>query len=141
MKLEPNVCSIDANIILRYLLGDDPILFSKAHEIFKAIEVGRTVVTCDPVNLAEVVWVLSSFYKLTNQQIYEGLEPIINTEGFLITDKEHYILALRMFASGIKSFGDACACATAIQNCNGRLYSFDTKLSRVPGIDRSERLI
>lgn len=140
MKLEPNVYSIDANVILRYLLGDDPILFSKAHEIFKAVEVGRTVVTCDPVNLAEVVWVLSSFYKLKNEQIYEGLEPIINSDGFLVTDKERYILALKMFANGIKSFGDACACATAIQNCDGRLYSFDTKLSRIPGIVRSEHL-
>ncbi len=138
MKPVSELHSIDANVILRYVMHDDPKLFAKAYGILKAVQSGQTVVTCDPVNLAEVVWVLRSFYKLTNQQICEGLLPIINPDGFLVPDKERYLLALRLFSGGVKSFGDACACAAANQDCDGRLYSFDAKLSKVPGITRSE---
>jgi len=138
VKPRTEIYSIDANVILRYVLEDDPRLFAKAREILLGVQSGHTVVICDPVNLAEVVWVLESFYKLTNEQICEGLLPIINPEGFILPDKEHYLLALRLFAGGVKSFGDACACAAALRDCDGRLYSFDAKLSNVPGIARSE---
>ena len=119
-------------------MGDVPRLFAKASEIIKGIESGQTTAICDPVNLAEVIWVLSSFYKLSSEQICEGLEPVLNLEGFLVPDKERYLLALRLFAGGMKSFGDACACAAALQDCGGRLYSFDAELSNVRGISRLE---
>ena len=141
MKPDTEAFSIDANVILRYMLRDDPVLSPKARDILKGVESGRTIVDCDPVNLAEVIWVLSSFYRLTNEQIHEGLEPIVSPEGFHVPNKQRYLLALRLYAEGMKSFGDACACAAAIQDCGGRLYSFDTKLSKVPGVTRSEHLV
>ena len=140
MSQSDEVYSIDANIILRYVVGDDPKFFSKAYDILQGVAAGKTTVICDPVNLAEVVWVLRSFYKLSNEQICEGLEPVLNMEGFLIPDKERYLMALRLFAGGMKSFGDACACASALQDCDGRIFSFDEKLSNIPGITRSESL-
>lgn len=140
MSLEAEVYSIDANVIIRFLTGDDPRLARKAAEILRGVESGETMVLCDPVNLAETVWVLKSFYRLTNQRIRELLEPILVVHNFLVPDKEHYLLALRLFAGGMKSFGDACACAAALRDCDGRLYSFDVKLSSVPGISRSESI-
>ncbi len=130
--------ALDANVILRYVLDDDEELSAKAKGILQAVERGEIVVTCDPVTLAEVVWVLSSYYKLPNQEISEGLGPIIKAEGILMPEKERYVLALDLYANVIRHFGDACACATALRECEGRLYSFDRKLSSVPGIHRSE---
>jgi len=54
-------------------------------------------------------------------------------------EKERYVLALELYADSIRHFGDACACATALRECEGRLYFFDRRLSSVPGIHRSER--
>jgi predicted nucleic-acid-binding protein len=133
-----DICSIDANVIVRFLVGDDLKLSGKASDILRRVESGKTVVTCDPVNLAEVVWVLGSFYGLSNKQISEGLEPLLGAEGFLIPNKNRYIEALRLFSETIPHFGDACACAAALQDCEGRIYSFDAKLSKVKGIDRLE---
>jgi predicted nucleic-acid-binding protein len=130
--------SIDANVILRYVMHDDPKLFAKAYAILRAVQSGQTVVTCDPVNLADAIWMLSRDYKLSNQQICDGLEPIFQSEGFLMPDKERYLLAFRLFKEGLKSFGDACICAAALQDCEGRLFSFDVDLSKVPGVTRSE---
>jgi len=141
MTRKSEAVSIDANIILRYLLGDHKDLSVKAANILEGVEACESAVMCDPVNLAEVVWVLSSYYKLPNKEIYRGLEPILKMDGFLIPNKDRYLLALKLFAESVRHFGDACACAGALQECSGKLYSFDAQLSEVSGIKRFESVI
>ena len=133
------VFAIDANVILRYVLGDDEKLSARAATILQGVDSGETAISCDPVTLAEVVWVLSSYYGLPNHEISEGLAPLVKAEGFLIPSKDRYVRALDLFAGSVKHFGDACACATALEDCEGRLYSFDRKLSSVDGVRRAEK--
>ncbi|MGI6385382.1 MAG: hypothetical protein ACOX1G_09165 [bacterium] len=83
--------------------------------------------------------VLKSFYKILNDKIYESLETIIKVDGFILPNKERYILALQLFAGSVAHFGDACACAAALQDSSGRLLSFDQKLSKVNDIWRAEK--
>jgi predicted nucleic-acid-binding protein len=98
------------------------------------------VVECDPVTLAEVVWVLKSFYKISNADIEEGLLPIVQSSGFRMSNKDRYLIALNLFATSLRSYGDACCCAAALESCDGRLFSFDRALSGVPGVARLEGL-
>ncbi len=130
--------AIDANVILRYLLDDHRVLSRKAARVLEGVESGSARVHCDPVTLAEVVWVLSSFYAQANRTIAEALEPILKADGFEMADKDRYVLALELFGGTLKHFGDACACAAAITECGGRLCSFDRKLSKTPGVERVE---
>jgi len=138
MNEQRTIISIDANVILRYLLDDCVKYSAKASEIFADVESGGALVKCDPVNFAEVIWVLSSVYKLSNEEIRFGLEPIIQLDGFLMQNKAHYLHALNLFANTAEDFGDACACAAALEECEGRLYSFDAELSKIEGLDRRE---
>ncbi len=138
MNRPTTATAIDANVILRYLVGDHEALSAKAAGILQAVERGETTVLCDPVTLAEAVWVLGSFYRWPNNEIVAGLEPIVKLEGFVVPDKDRYLQALRLFGSTVEHFRDACACATALEQCDGRLYSFDRKLSSAPGITRAE---
>ncbi|HOS94449.1 MAG TPA: PIN domain-containing protein [Armatimonadota bacterium] len=133
------VSVVDANVLLRFLLDDHPELSGKAAAILERMERGGEVLHCDPVTLAEVVWVLGSFYKQPNDAIARALEPILKAEGLRMPEKARYIRALGLFAHTVASFGDACACAAALEDCQGRLYSFDRKLSEVDGVDRRER--
>lgn len=133
-------CAVDANAILRFVLGDDPELSAKARAVFKAMEDGQVVLVCDPVNLAEAVWVLLSYYKASCTDIADALLPLVKAAGFHVPDKERYVRALELFGQGALRFGDACACATAIAAGDGRLISFDRRLSGVPGISRIETL-
>lgn len=138
MRAEGALWTIDANVILRHVLLDHPELSAKATRVFDALEAGQVVLECDPVNLAEAVWVLSSHYGLEPRRIGEGLKALISAEGFHMSDKSRYITALDLYAGGRLHFGDACACATALEETDGRLLSFDRKLSDVPGITRAE---
>ncbi|MDI9584256.1 MAG: PIN domain-containing protein [Acidobacteriota bacterium] len=130
--------AIDANVILRFVLADHPGLFAKARDIFAAAEAGEVTLHCDPVNLGEVVWVLSSHYKVSCADIESTLTPLLSAAGFMVPDKQRYVRALALFGAGILRFGDACACAAAEKCCEGRLVSFDRALSKAEGIERVE---
>ena len=132
--------AIDANVILRHLLGDNEHLSPKAVSILAAVEDGELVVLCDPVTLAEVVWVCKTSYRLHPEEIAEELLGIIALDGFHIPNKSLYVTALRLYGTSVPHFGDACACAHALAECDGRLLSFDKKLSGVEGVLRAEEV-
>ena len=140
MKSTTRAYAIDANVIVRYLVQDDPKLTPKAVAIMEAIQYGRIAATCDPVTIGEVVWVLSSVYKLPPERISEGLVPILQATHLDIPNRERYLKALNLYATGTAHFGDACLCAAAMEQCEGRVLSFDRKLSGVEGITRTESL-
>jgi predicted nucleic acid-binding protein len=134
------VVAIDANVILRYLVGDGGRLADKAAGILEAVADGHAAVCCDPVTLAETVWVLRSYYELPNRAIESSLIPLVECPGFHVPNKSRYLTALKLLAEEDASFGDACVCALALQECEGRLYSFARKLSAIDDIDRAEAL-
>jgi predicted nucleic-acid-binding protein len=131
--------ALDANVILRFILRDHGELSSKAREIMQAASDGRIAVHCDPVIVAEVVYVLASNYGASRVRIAEALESVLKPDSTVMQDKERYLRALRIYAETNAHFGDACACATALDDCEGRLLSFDRALSKIAGIARSER--
>lgn len=133
--------ALDANVILRYLLNDHPELSEKARAIWKSIEEGKAVGVCDPVTISEVVFVMRSFYDLPNRNIVEALVPLVQRDEVVVAEKPRYLLALHLFAETVPHFGDACACAAALEACGGRLCSFDRKLPAVPGLDRREAVV
>jgi predicted nucleic acid-binding protein len=130
--------ALDANVILRFILRDHEELSTKARDILQAAREGRIVVHCDPVIVGEVVYVLSSHYGVSRAQITETLERVLKPESTVMPDKRRYLRALRIFAETNAHFGDACACAAALEDCEGRLFSFDRELSKIEGISRSE---
>jgi len=136
----PAAYAVDANVILRLVLGDETDLSAKAKAAFAAAESGAVTLECDPVNLAEAVWVLTSHYKVAPGDIADALLPLVKMRELCLPEKGRYVRALELYGQGQLRFGDACACATAETASQGRLLSFDRALSRVPGIDRVETL-
>ena len=135
------LCTVDANVLLRYLLGDVPHQQKVAEEMLDGINSGERPVLCDPCTLVETVHVLKSYYSYPPETIAELLIDILHAPGLLVSNKERYLRALRLFATDAPHFGDACACAAAMEQTGGRLYSFDKKLSNVEGVTRLEQPI
>lgn len=140
MKNSPEIYAIDANVVLRYLLRDHTELSTKANDIFANIENGAVIVELDPINLAEIIFVMQKVYKQKPTDIAAAMLALIQHEHIIIEGKERYIRALHLYAGGITHFGDACACSAAIERSEGRLLSFDRKLSNVPGVLRREHV-
>lgn len=100
------------------------------------MEAAEVILGGDPVNLAEAVWILPSYYKASYAHIADALLPLVKAAGFRLPDKDRYVQALELYGQGASRFRDACACATAIAAGDGRLISFDRRLSTVPRIRR-----
>lgn len=138
MRTTDRAFAIDANVILRYLIPDDSELCAKAERILDSVAQGKLTVSCDPVILAEVVFVLTRLYGQSKEQAFTALDPIVRSDYVLIPNKSRYIRALEIYVDTGAHFGDACTCAAALEDCDGRLLSFDRKLSAVDGIKRME---
>ena len=138
MKASSKTYAVDANVILRYLLRDNEEQWAKADALMREMENGNLQMLCDPVQLAEIVWVLTSVYGLERAQIANSLASIVSASSFRVPDKDRYVRALNLYGTSVRDFGDACACAAALEECDGRLFSFDRKLSKVNGIQRAE---
>jgi predicted nucleic acid-binding protein len=130
--------ALDTNVIIRFVLNDHVELSAKSREIMQAAKDGSIALYLDPIILAEAVYVLGSHYGAPRNRIVESLEAIVKPESTLMPDKQRYLRALDVFAKTNAHFGDACACAAALECCEGRLFSFDRKLSKIDGISRSE---
>jgi predicted nucleic-acid-binding protein len=133
------VTAIDANVIVRYILRNDERLYALAEAVFVAVDAEEVRVLCDPVILSEVVFVLTKTYEMPREEVAGGLIDILNSPGFLVPNKAHYLRALALLGTTVPHFGDACACAVALDQCEGRLFSLDKKLSKVEGVTRLER--
>lgn len=138
MSTTARAFAVDSNVLLRYLTRDNEDLWAKADAAMARMANGEIILHCEPMILGEMVWVLSSFFKLTRREISDLLEPLVSAKGFHIPGKGRYIRALELYGSSVPHFGDACACAAAIEESEGRLLSFDKELSAVEGVERTE---
>lgn len=120
---------IDANIIIRYLLGDHPTLSPTASEIFERIEQGdQQVIILDSV-VMEVFFVLHKFYKLPKVEVIGDLKTILSFNGVINDDKFQIIEALSIVLYKNLDFVDALLCVKS-KYYGFELLSFDKKLQK-----------
>src|SRR3990167_7969065 len=90
---------IDANIIIRFLLHDHPSLSSLAKSIFLKAEQGKIKLYFDEVVIAEVVWTLSSFYKIKKADLVDRMEKLLS-QNWVVNSKKNIIhKALLLYTS------------------------------------------
>ena len=118
---------IDTNLLVRYLTEDDP---SKANDVkrllLKAAE-GEVRLLIPSVVIAELVWVLQSFYKLERSEIVPLINAIIHTHGVEVSDKSVVSNAIALYGDGTADFIDTWIVAFAKAAEVRVVYTFDRK--------------
>ncbi len=133
------VCFVDTNVFVRYLTGDDEKKASAFERLLVQAESGKIRLVTSEVVIAELVWVLESFYKLKPSVIAELIRAILNTEGLRIKGSDLIEKALDIYESQNIDFIDAHIIVYMQSNHTETLYSFDKRhLSKVGGIRRIE---
>lgn len=130
---------VDANVFIRYLIGDDPTKQQKSKELIDRIHTGQEAALTTEVILHEVCYILSAstHYSLTHQEIRDRLYPILQMPSLHVANKSLCLEALNIFAAGEKiDFSDALSVAHVRNGLAGGIYSFDRKLDNVPGSNR-----
>lgn len=86
----------DTNFIIRHLIGDNQAMLTKTKEIFEQAKSGEITLIIEQTVFTEVVFVLSSFYKVPRNKITETLSALLAYKG-VSGEKEVLALALSYY--------------------------------------------
>lgn len=118
---------IDTNLLVRYLTDDDPQKAKAVDTLLDRACKAELKILIPSVVIAELVWVLESFYKMTTDKITELVEAILNTPGVDIQDKWIIKAALKLYGSKGMDLIDAWIIEFARDKGAKRIYTFDKK--------------
>ena len=129
---------LDTNIFIRFLTDDDPEKADACEKIFKkAVKKEETLFTTDMV-IAEIVWVLESFYKLPKNEVQDKVEKILNTPNLICPHKDLILIALTLYSEKNIDYIDAYNALILKEKGIEELYSYDKDYDRIDWLIRLE---
>jgi predicted nucleic-acid-binding protein len=126
------VKTLDTNVVVRLLIGDDPQQTPIAEQAFLAAIPSGGVYLPDVV-LAEVAWVLRG-YDLERATRYQLLERLVRTRGVVVDDIDAVIDALEQFRLG-GDLADQLILARAASTGALPVLSFDRRFAASEGVE------
>jgi predicted nucleic-acid-binding protein len=123
---------VDTNVLVRYLVGDDPIQMRKATHFFSHDCSVSDPCLVNRVVLCELVWVLQRAYGYSRERIAATLEALFQVRQLAIEDPDEARLALEEFRAG-GDFADSLIALTNRQLGCEFTVTFDRQASRQPG--------
>ncbi len=127
---------VDANVILRFLLDDPPDMAKEATKLFQAVADGQITLMVDDLIVAEVIWVLKSFYKQSIIDIVAILREFLLQDGIELADKPTILYALMLFETKNVDFIDALVTARMKRAKAQSIFSFDKHFDRLLDVRR-----
>ena len=134
----PKSLAIDANVIVRYLTGDDSGQSPAATELFRAAGAGRMNLIIPTPILQETVQVLETFYSGTPETIAPKLASLLSLPGVDCPDARWVLDAIQWYRAKRADFGDALLCAYA-RHHHCEVSTFDQGLiNKFPEVTATE---
>ncbi len=96
MMIAP-VCFVDTNLFVRYLTNDDKNKADAVEKLLLKAKSGKIKLVTSDIVIAEMVWVLTSFYEQENEVIADLLRGILNIEGLKVDNPDIIEGALEIF--------------------------------------------
>jgi predicted nucleic acid-binding protein len=130
---------IDSNILARHLLQDIPDHSARSTRLFERAVRGEVELFIPSTVVAEISWLLIRQRRVPKNDVADALIELFQAGGIMVENLEVVINALRFLkrSSGL-SFVDCYHLALAEELGMNRIYSFDKKMDRYPGVERIE---
>jgi predicted nucleic-acid-binding protein len=123
--------AVDTNVLVRVLVGDEPMQARAAAEFVAS---GAWV---SHVVLAETVWVLESVYGVSRDRLVAALGLLLEHERIVVQDSDVVAAALQGFRSRARpGFTDCLVLEIARRAGHLPLGTFDRALGRLDGTER-----
>lgn len=125
---------LDANVLVRHLTGDPP---AQARRATAYLRKASELLLPDLI-VAEVVYVLESFYEVERQRVAELARAIVGFPAVVVVDEPLLLRALEVYEVERLDFADAYLVASAEASGVGTIASFDRELDRITTVRRVE---
>ena len=123
---------LDTNVVLRYLLQDDPAQTRQANQIFERQLSAENPGFLNLATVLEIVWVLRSALGRTPAEIVAHLEALLSRDTLEVQNAEQVYEAAFALKRGTGEFEDALIGAlNAWAGCSSTV-TFDRKAKRLP---------
>jgi predicted nucleic-acid-binding protein len=131
----PRHLFLDTNAILRYLRNDIPAQADAVRVRLAQAQAGHLIIEIHPLILAEVLFVLESYYAQPREKIAFVLNTFLDTPGIRIDEETRIREALRRYVEKNVSFIDAYLAALGAET-SYEIFSFDRGLDKFKDIKR-----
>ncbi|WP_342269600.1 PIN domain-containing protein [Rickettsia endosymbiont of Orchestes rusci] len=119
----------DTNFIARYLLADNQEMFDKTKIVFDKVKTGHITLIIEQTVFTEVIYLLSSFYKIPRKEISLTLSEMFTYKG-IKCKKECFLTALEYYTRYNIHIVDCILLAEATLE-NIPICTFDQKLLKL----------
>jgi predicted nucleic-acid-binding protein len=127
---------VDTNVFLRFFVRDVEGQYEKARALFEKADAGKIKLETSGLVIAEIVWVLESFYGFTRKEIAEVLGTLLASRNLRIANHAKIAHAAGLYSSGSMDFIDAYNIAYMRSKMYTRVATFDSKhYKKVEGFD------
>jgi predicted nucleic-acid-binding protein len=125
---------LDTNVLIRHLTGDPP---AQARRATAFLERADELLLPDLI-VAEVVYVLESFYEVKPKRVAELVRAVIAFPAIVVVAEPLLLRALEVYEVDRIDFAEAYLVASAEASAVESIASFDRSIDRVTTIRRIE---
>jgi predicted nucleic-acid-binding protein len=125
---------LDTNVLIRYLTGDPP---DQARRAATFLARADELLVPDLV-VAEVVYVLESFYEVERTRVAELVRSVIAYPAIVVVDAGLLLRAIEVYEVDRLDFAEAYLVANAEASAVGAIASFDRSIDKVVTVERIE---
>lgn len=126
---------LDTNILVRYIMQDDPLQSPKATRIIERRLTEKDLGFISLAALLETAWVLENIYGLSEQELAQAIETILQIKTFVVQNEKEVHFAMLALKSGQGSFAGALIAALGTWAGCASTLTFDKKASRLQGFE------
>ena len=124
----------DTNVLLRYLVQDDPRHSPRATEIIEQRLTDQQPGFVSLVCILEVVWVLRGLFKRSRQQIANDIEMLLAADTLEVQNEQEVYYAVVSLRNGIGTFEDALIGSLGVwRGCSATLTFDEDAAKRLHG--------
>ena len=126
---------LDTDILVRYLVQDDPVQSPRATEIIEGRLTEANPGFISIVAMVETVRVLVRSCGLAAEEVARVVERMLQTDELVVENEQEVFVAMLTLKRGHGSFADAIVAALGTKAGCSRTLTFDRKAARLSGFE------
>jgi predicted nucleic-acid-binding protein len=123
---------LDTNVVVRFLVQDDPVQSPLATRAFERLTDDRPGFISDVV-MVETAWVLERAYGFGRREIASAIESLLSASSIIVEKEQDVFVAMVALRDGIGSFADALIGVVGASAGCLHTLTFDRKALQLAG--------
>jgi len=122
--------AIDTNVLVRFLVNDDPAQAQQARQLFSAAEQQRVIYFVPLLVVLESIWVLESAYQVGRNELIEAFSDLLLLPVLEFEQREAVQAMLQAARTDSSDLPDLLIAKSALRNGCECVVTFDKKAAR-----------